>query len=94
MRVQIKGTFREMLAREQHPEDQSDRQAWALWIQEQQVRFCVSCAERLICVKNCKSAHLKHYETEGEAEERGRGQIVKGFGCLVKGLMNNFEQNK
>lgn len=94
MRVQIKETFREMLAREQHPEDQSDRRVWALWIQEQQVRVSVSCAECLIFVKNCKSAYLKNYEMEGEAEERGRGQIVKGFGCLVEGLMNNFEQNK
>lgn len=52
---------------------------------------CVSRAECLIFVK---SAHLKHYEMEGEAEERGRGQIVKEFGFLVEGLMNNFEQNK
>ena len=38
--------------------------------------------------------HFNNYEIEGEAKERGSVQIMKELGCLVKGLLNNFEQDK
>lgn len=55
---------------------------------------CDSGGECLIFVKGYKNTYLKDYEMDNEAEERGRGQSMKGLGCLVEGLMNNFEQEK
>lgn len=94
MSMQIKETFREMLAHKQYTENESDKREGILDSENNRGSAEKSCDECLIIVKNCKSTHFNSDEIECKDKERDGVQLKKGLGCLVKGLLNNFEQDK